>query len=223
MKRTSSTMSVSAPPLKQRKQNPRRRQMRPLGRTNLTEVKSFDCFVTGGNLPTSAAMAGSEPVAAFTGITEVNCIQQGATVANRIGNKVVCKSIHFKGTLSANPANLSVARVMLVYDKQPNGAFPAWADLILDQPGAVSGVYSSLNIANKSRFQVLRDQFFNFDAAQSVIHTLNWYVKGRWESEYGATAGAITDFRTGALYLVALYTSAVVALSNCSCRIRYYD
>jgi len=195
-----------------------------MGRPGLGEVKSFDCQVVGGNMPLIAAAAGAEPGAAWTGYTELNCVPQGATVANRIGNKIVIKSIHFKGTIANQVlANLAVARVAIVYDKQPNGAFPAFTDMFIDQPAGAANTYSGLNIANKSRFQIVRDQFFNLDSAQSQIHTLNWYMKGRWEVEYGANAGNIGDFRTGSIYLLAVYVGAVVNLATSSCRIRYYD
>lgn len=222
MKRGASSLGRAT---KRRKTAPRRQAtMAIYGRkTGISEVKSFDGAPTGAALPLSAAVAGGEPGAAFAGITHVNCVPQGATVANRIGNKIMMKSIHLKGTISAAAAVLSNARVMLIYDKQPNGAFPTFADIITDQPGGVSGFYSSLNIANKSRFSVIRDQFFNFDPAQSLQHTINWYCKGRWETEYGANGGTVADFRTGAIFLVALYTVAVVNMSNLSVRTRYFD
>lgn len=191
--------------------------------TGLTEVKSFDCVVAGGVLPLTAAAAGAEPGAAFAGLCEVNNIQQGATVAQRIGNKVVVKSIHLKCNLGGVAGNLAAARIMLVYDKQPNGAFPAITDILLDQPAGAANFFSSLNIANKSRFQVIRDGFYNLDAAQSLIHTLNIYCKGRWECEYGANAGTIGDFRTGAIYLIGIYTSSQVTMSTGDVRIRYFD
>lgn len=223
IRRRRTTQQIMVQPVQlpfQRRQAQLAQQQRP----GLQEVKSFDSFVLGGGLPLIAAAAGAEPGAVFAGITELNCIQQGATVANRIGNKVVVKSIHLKITVfNSVLANLAGCRVAVIYDKQPNGAFPAIADILLEQPGGAPTYYGGLNIANKSRFMVLRDQFFNFDAAQSQIHTINWYMKGRFEVEYGANAGNIGDFRTGAIYLVAFYTSSVVVFSQGACRIRYYD
>nr|WAE43100.1 MAG: capsid protein [Cressdnaviricota sp.] len=195
-------------------------------RVALTEVKSFDCGVVGGALVAYNAVAGAEPGAALAGLTEVNCIPQGATVANRIGNKVMQKSIHFRCSLVAASPTVGEARCMLVYDKQPNGAFPAFGDICLPQPGGAVVVYSPLNIANKSRFQVIRDQFFNFDVAQSLIHHVDWYCKGRWETEFGANAGNIGDFRTGAILFICMTTYATGAIQlvpNASSRVRYFD
>lgn len=200
------------------------RQAALLGRTGLSEVKSFDCVWAGGNLVQIGPAAGAEPAAAWAGFTEINCIPQGATVANRIGNKVVVKSIHLKASIVNQVlANASAARIAIIYDKQPNGAFPAITDILIDQPLGAANTYSGLNIANKSRFTMLRDQFFNLDAAQGQIHTINWYIKGRWEVEYGANAGNIGDFRTGAIYLFGIYAGSVINLNVGSARIRYYD
>ena len=84
---------------------PRGVPMYAVGRSQLArgEVKFFDCTTTlaAVGIPTpSAPPTGSEPASPFTGITELNCIQQGATAYNRIGTKILIKSIHLKGILS---------------------------------------------------------------------------------------------------------------------------
>jgi hypothetical protein len=176
-------------------------------------------------LPTKDTWAAAEPAAGFAGITELNCVLQGQTVASRIGNKITMKSAHLRFDLSAAAAILADVRVMVLYDRQPNGAFPALADILVDQPAGVVAPFAGINIANKSRFLMLRDQDFLLDQGQASIHCVNMYIKGRWETEFGSTLNAITDFRTGALYLCVFTTfaSGNVAISNGTCRIRYYD
>lgn len=159
-------------------------------------------------------------------MTEINCIQQGATVANRIGNKVVIKSLHLKFNIAAAAGVQSVVRAMVIYDKQPNGAFPALTDILLDQPLGAANAMGGLNIANKSRFAVVRDQFLPVDAAQALVHPINWYMKGRWEVEYGANAGNIGDFRTGSIYVLIFSCYAAggaAAVTQINCRTRYFD
>lgn len=191
------------------------------------EVKSFDVVTTGvAAIPAVGAVATAEPAVAFAGITEVNCVPQGATVANRIGNKIVLRSVHYRASISAAAAVQGEVRLMLVYDRQPNGAFPALTDVLLSQPAGAVNNYSSINIANKNRFLVIRDQFFNLDAAQSLIHHIDWFCKGRWETEFGANAGNIGDFRTGSILFIGYITNAIggnIVLSNGNCRVRYYD
>lgn len=196
--------------------------------TQLQEVKCFDQSIAGAvGLSAFGGTASAEPAAAFQGITEVNCITQGATVANRIGNKIMIKSIDMRLSFSGIATTLATLRLMLIYDRQPNGAFPAITDILLSQPAGAAKALSGLNIANKSRFQVIRDQWLDMDPASNLIELVHWYCKGRWESEFGANAGNIGDFRTGALLLVAFVAAAggagPVTFMSSECRIRYYD
>lgn len=193
------------------------------------EVKSFD--VTVGNnsvLVNAGSVAGAEPAAAFTGLTEVNCVPQGATVANRIGNKITIRSIHGRFSI-VQPTTTGFVHVrwLLVYDKQPNGAFPTMTDMLLDQPAGTGNALSSINIANKSRFLFLRDQFQNFDSAQQLTNVYNFHVKGRWETEYGSNTSTIGDIKTGAIYFIVIlvnaFSAAATFMPAAQFRIRYYD
>jgi len=199
---------------------------RPSG--SFQEVKSFDCVIAGTTaLVAAGAVAADEPGNAFVGITELNCMVQGSTVATRIGNKIVMKSLHLRTSLHAPSTCAAIARLMLVYDKQPNGAFPNLGAIILNEPGSSGTPYSGLNIANKSRFLMLRDQFYCFDGAAGLIHQVTMYVKGKWEGEFGASAGNIGDFRSGAMLLICYYTvisgAGAIYMDPGVCRIRYYD
>jgi len=72
------------------------------------EVKTFDCMVTppAANLPLVAAAASGEPGAAFVGITEINDVRQGAAFYNRIGSKIVIRSVELTGeVMSPAPFN----------------------------------------------------------------------------------------------------------------------
>lgn len=199
-----------------------------MGTKRSTEVKSFDVQPTGNTLGLVGAVGSGEPGAAFAGITELNCIPQGASVANRIGNKVMMKSVAFKTNLVASATTLVCGvRLMLVYDRQTNGAFPAIGDILQNQPAAATTAFSDINIANKNRFLIIRDQYFDFDVSQAQKRTVNLYCKGRWETEFGANAGNITDIKMGALYLVCYATSSAgvgtLTLGDAHSRIRYYD
>nr|QXP07737.1 MAG: putative capsid protein [Arizlama virus] len=202
---------------------------RPMGRNLGQEVKSFDSVFAAAALGAIGTVAGVEPAAAYTGMTEINCVTQGTTVATRVGNKCIIKSAHIRTSFVAGAAVTAEIRSLLVYDRQPNGAFPAISAILQSQPSGLTAAYSGVNIANKSRFLILRDQFFNIDVAQSLVHHVDWYCKGRWEAEFGAQAGApgaIGDFKTGALLMIAFYTYAVggvPSINACESRIRYYD
>ncbi len=105
-------------------------------------------------------------IAANGTIAQVSCltIAQGTTESERIGRKVVVKSINWRYSISTIVASTSTAtepltvRVVLYLDKQTNGA-TATVTGILE-----SDDYQSFNqLANKSRFRTLMDR----------THTLN--------------------------------------------------
>jgi len=205
------------------------------GRPSTQEIKFFDCAVTpaavgGTGLPTIATPpSGGEPGVAFTGITELNCIPQGATSYNRIGTKVVIKSIKFSTTFSmlGTAPSTGIVRWMLVYDRQPNGSFPSISSILSENISTVPGFYSGVNMANRSRFLVLRDQFINFDVHQFQIKAVSAYIRTNLEPQFTSTTSTIGDITTGALYFVAFSTTAAAAnyFTNFSttCRIRYID
>lgn len=229
MKRTSSTLSVSAPPKK--KQYRKSRTGTTYGRTSIREVKSYDQPLVNGNLPAY----NSPPVygtvgAAFAGFTCLNAIGQGSAFYERVGSKIVIKTIQLNANVYCPATYSGVVRVALVYDRQSNGAAPAITDVFNSYTfsgtsGLIDG--SGINMQNRSRFQVIRDQFFNLDAAQSLFHHIKWFCKGRWEVEYKSNTGAITDIATGSLLLFAWLGipggAGNPVLADVVARIRYYD
>lgn len=205
------------------------------GRPSTQEIKFFDCAVAnpavgGYGLPLhSTPPTGAEPGVAFTGITEVNCVPQGATSYNRIGTKIVIKSIKFDTTftLRGSAPTQAVVRWMLVYDRQPNGSFPAFSSLLSENISTVPSMYSGVNMANRSRFLVLRDQVYALDPEQRQIVHASAYIRTRLETQFTSTTATIGDITTGALYLVAFAdgngSATYVSMTQTRFRIRYFD
>jgi len=205
------------------------------GQIGRGEVKFFDSDVldpSGADpygLPTVGNVASHEPATAFYGMTEVNCVQQGATSFNRIGAKILVKSINFRATLrmaGSAPTN-NAARVMLVYDHQPNGAFPLIGTVISDNISTAPGFHSGLNMANKSRFTILRNQTFAFTATSVTVQLIDWFVKTKLESQFQSTDNDIGDLTTGAIYLIAFAEASssanYVTMWDAHSRIRFFD
>lgn len=213
---------------------PRGVPMYAVGRSQLArgEVKFFDVSVAlaavGLPLP-SLPPTGSEPAAAFTGITELNCVQQGATAYNRIGTKIQIKSIYFNCLLSlmGSAPTSNSCRLMLVYDRQPNGAFPALSSILSDNISSAPNFTCGVNMANRSRFVILRDQYFAFNQNGVTIQPVSMFVKTKLETQFASNAGNIGDINTGALFLVAMAitNSAVCSIQayHAHSRIRYFD
>ena len=195
------------------------------------EIKSYDVLVTApgaGIAWNMGAAAFAEPGLAFTGMTELNDIQAGAAVYERVGAKVMIRSIRIRTAFTANNTPcLGVCRVAVVYDRQPNGAAPGIADLFQDLRVAgatTTDLMSGINIANKNRFTVLRDQSFIFDSSH-LATSIDWFIPCRLQTEYRATASSIGDISTGAIFFVvaAQNTTSFLNMLYCRARIRYED
>jgi len=168
-----------------------------------------------------------------TGMTCLNCgVQEGTSFYERIGSKIVIKSISLKGWLQAstNTEMRKITRSMILYDRQPNGAYPGINDVL-----AINGIgpaerdiMTGLNMDNRSRFSILRDKILpttNYGTKEQAIPICE-YITGRWEVEYGSSTGLIGDIKTGAI-LWLLFTNdhqaADTFLMSYVSRIRYYD
>lgn len=150
----------------------------------------------------------------------LNDMKKGDTIGTREGNCIGMRNICIQGqiesVLSIPDAGNSV-RVMLVYDKQTNGAIFTLADLLYLGGTAVQNVISCRNPNTKSRFQVLYDRLINIYAYPSTTATpasgvanakrVNFKINKSWKkvkkTMYSdADAGDVTDIIHGSLYLV---------------------
>lgn len=210
------------------------RSLMATGRSSLGvgEVKFFDVDVAGpaAGLLNVGSVTGAEPGVAFTGLTELNCVQQGASSYNRVGAKIMIKSIQVKTTLrlqGTTPVPDAI-RFMVVYDRQPNGAFPLISDIISDNISTAPGFHSGVNMSNKDRFHIVRDQYRTLSPAGSTSVVLSEFIKTKLDVQFKASSGNIGDITTGALYFIvmALQTPSAatyVQMSDLHSRIRYYD
>lgn len=191
------------------------------------EVKSVD------TPQTNTALA-SGTTAAFVC---VNLPVQGAAFYNRVASRIRMRSLMIRAHIYASGNNLvallipTMARIMVVYDRQPNGALPTPADLLTayGSSGSVtSTVFDNLNMNNKDRFTVLMDnqvllpvvgvsgapptntafaayvdpnQNAGVGGPQAVVN-MNRFIKLKGlETHYKASTGAIGDIATGSLLL----------------------
>jgi len=168
----------------------------------------------------------------------------GSDFNNRIGRKVVLKSVYIKGKIQtenslATTAGDTVAqqgRFIIFCDMQPNGAAPAVTDLL------VAALPSSqLNLNNRDRFKIYSDKEYVFDpyhvnitattayaSTGRQIYNVKKYKKLNLEMIFNATnGGTIADINSGALYM--LWIGDVAAGANTdlnaivSTRVRYAD
>nr|WAE42178.1 MAG: capsid protein [Cressdnaviricota sp.] len=184
-----------------------------------------------------------------TGIfTVVNVPQVGAAFYNRIGNEIEMKSLHLIGQIAltgtAPVPQFEYDRVIVVYDRQPNGAFPSASDLLTSYTssgGTSTTAYDHLNPNNFDRFKVLADirLAFNWNATAALTdheakakdykgeYNINRFINLRGLScKYKASAGTIGDVTTGALLVFTVGTSATANAPYqfvWSARLRFID
>lgn len=195
------------------------------------EKKFVDTQIVQGGLPKGW---GSSPAAATFYL--LNGVPQGTDYNNRVGRTVCFKSLTLNWAVSAETATLQVlpaiteppvpyveqtrlvrteltfgVRVMIVYDRQPNGVFPDIDDLLyaFDNDGTTTPDAYNIttmafnNLNNKDRFMVLLDKKFTVGSAGG---NLGVFVKKHrrinLETQYNNTTGTITGIQTGAFYLL---------------------
>lgn len=165
-------------------------------------------------------------------VTLLNTIAQGAGVTQRVGKKVVLKSLQCRGYMQNNStASANDVAFLIVYDKRPTGSLPAVTD-ILNTANA-----SSLNNDNNAgRFRILKrvDEVLlgNTTAAASYLDSMYksndfWLDLKSAPTTYKAAAtGAIGDIEEGALYLVTVGSTAAgtaAAAMAATFRVRFLD
>lgn len=161
-------------------------------------------------------------------LTPLNLIQAGSSFFNRIGRKIHMKSIAIRGFIGFSGNSQVIAaygRIMIVYDRQTNGALPVISDILLDtkQDATTStGALSGLNLNNRDRFVVIADKKFMLPVVTQAVGIptfiapsisndteCEWGIVDRYhkinmETQYKADSSpaVIGDIATGALYLI---------------------
>ena len=185
------------------------------------------------------------------GIILVNPIQQGTGSWNRVGRKVLNRSLRIKGwvifintpTTTTGIVESNSCRICVVWDKQPSQTGVPTYDTIFgitEQDGTESAeVFSPPKYDNMDRFVVLKEM--NVDLAETaymgqgtapqlnVRKAIDCYIKlNNLETNYADTANPLTAsaISTGALYVTfraAVNSAQSVVGFNGIARLRYTD
>lgn len=161
-------------------------------------------------------------------ITLVPTIAQGASQSQRLGKKVLLKSVQIRGHATANSATtVADGAALLVYDRDPTNTLPNITDILNTVHSA-----SFNNDTNSDRFKIVRRWDFPFcgntttPSTGKEIHSFDEYVDLRnLPMQFGNVGtGAMGDIKLGALYFVTCGTQAVgttAANINCGFRTRF--
>jgi len=164
----------------------------------------------------------------------INIVAQGDGQNERIGHKICLKKAMFRlrvnllNQASATPSGATL-RILIVLDKQCNGAVAAVADIITD-----ADVYGFNNLDNTDRFVILKDKWVTVNpmtfASTGPTNALNEkFVKINIPLNipinYNATAstGALATQRSNNILVCAASTSVNNVSLTGTYRIRYTD
>lgn len=177
----------------------------------------------------------------------VNLIRSGSGFNQRIGRRIEMKSLHLTGLIKPTGtvnASYDMARIMVIYDRQPNGAVPTISQILLnyDQGNATStNALAHTNPDQRERFMVLMDERLALPSYATTTgltgagdgpnktFLINRYINlAGLRTQYGqdSTVAAIGDIASGALYVLSLGSFAAAAEAwtfTCSWRLRYQD
>lgn len=154
----------------------------------------------------------------------LNIVDTGAAADQRIGRKINLKSVVAKVdwriknvAASTTPIEPVEIRTMLVWDKNPNGAYPSISDIlqpVIVTPTTLDGDNNPIlkpapsspnNLDNRDRFRTLWDQNDSLSPGGDSIRQYDKYMKLSGETIFsGSTDYNISMIKTGALYIVLL-------------------
>lgn len=182
------------------------------------ELKFID-VTSSGTIPTTG------------NITGLNGVGQGSDYNQRIGRKIIMKSIYFRIDLvnagvTANVGDL--LRILIVYDCQTNSSTPAISDIL--QTVAYN---SPMNLDSRDRYKVLIDKHVTIHGAVYTSGTLTQgdpqpkivkvYKKLNLETIFSGTGSSTAGISTGAVWLVLLSAVNNVTSATMYNRIRFSD
>lgn len=179
-------------------------------------------------------------------VTLLNGCVRGTDSGERVGRKVTMTSVFVRGycqleeSVSGNNGPLfapcQLARLMIVYDRQPTGATPAITEFLNS-----SLSYAQLNYDNRDRFSIIADYqavlgpfavattgvaiFSSFDNCGKEV---NIYRSLRLPTIFNATnGGTVADINSGALWMVTIGNVAAGTDTDAnfrvSVRVKYLD
>lgn len=217
------------------RQRARRKNVVPKGQSgdyaSLQEKKVIDLGVAGFAADTTGT------------VTLLNSCDEGSGPSARVGRVISMRSVQMRGSVrpvdtmvtGANCIDVSYVRVLIVYDRQPNGAAPTVANIL-----SASNPASFQNLDFRDRFKVISDEHFIvgprvMDTTATQAIAVEGGVSGRvinlykdlqgLKTVFDGTGGGIADINTGALFQVTIGSQAAGVGANVvvATRVRFTD
>jgi len=143
-------------------------------------------------------------------IFALNTIAEGTTRSTRIGRRIRMRSVYLQFLFGNPVANVdpgAFIRVILLWDKQTNGAEPSWTN-VLDLPGTGNPSVELMapnNLNNSKRFDTLLDARISlFSSVNQTRKGVVWkkYKRLNGITQYNGSAAPVTNIASGSLVLL---------------------
>lgn len=183
------------------------------------ELKIFDCDQAATTPPPTPAVLTNIPNSGA--VVCINAVPTGTSVSNFLGNQVSIKSVGYRVELDLGTTPVPTSgRVLLIYDKQPNGTLAAWTDIFTSAQYLAYG-----NPNTRERFVILRNDQFSLSPQGDQTLFYDRYVKVNMTTTY-ASGSPGTVPQTGAILLAYISdqpTAANQPRISANIRTRFYD
>jgi len=194
-------------------------------------VKVYDSVYTNSNF----TLAGT--------FTTINALTNGPEQYQRIGRRISMRSVSIKGYVNFGATTVQDgARIVIIYDEQPNAALPVLADVFQNSnAGLATSNLSFQNLNNRDRFRILKDYKILLPSVQVAagVNTneviidpirnsfnVDWDIQlSGLEATYNAVnGGTVADITTGSLLVLTFdgNNAGTTSFSFIS-RLRYVD
>lgn len=175
----------------------------------------------------------------------LNGVQTGAGFFNRVGSRIELINIHVRGIIDIQATTITqYCRMLVVYDRQPNGVAPLVGDILQarDQAGAVTGnAFVEINLDQRQRYLILRDKEYYIPAVTNTAGVLtngpnfpsegpelcvNEFIKMKGlltQFKSSSNPTTVTDINSGAVYMFFLAAVDNTARFQGGVRVRFAD
>ena len=156
----------------------------------------------------------------------INGLAPGTAANQRIGMRVTLRSLEFRYRIVATGTALaSINRVIVLFDKQANGALPAPTDIL--NPYATWGMR---NLENRKRFKIIWDKTrfsapVGGDPSRVMVHAYIKFRRGVIVEFNNGVSGSIADIVSNSLIMLTFGDNAATPpqIDRLQTRIRYTD
>jgi len=147
-------------------------------------------------------------------IEHLNDIQQGTTINERLAARATCLSLQLRGLVSSQNTGICYVALLLVIDRQPQGALPPITD-IFDQDTS----FAFQRTSTRDRFSILYRKDYSVEGTSSLLtdssgHPVNMLIKMRLPVAYASddNMGTISNVKSNALYIITLSNAALTGV-----------